>query len=341
MSRKKLEPKKENSDIKALKAVARAGSRETIIRCHALQMLLVDIPREQVCLAMDVTERSLQTWIALFNESGADALIVNKRSGRTVIIGKEKEASLTDLIDNPQKAGRDFWTAKAFHGYLADEYAIDCSYSTVVRFFHNQGYSLKVPQPWPDRQDEKQREQFRMEVSELLKDQDVDLWFADESGFEGDPRPRRRWDKKGKKTRITKNGDHIRMNVMGMVCPRTGEFFAIEVSHSDTDTFQAFLAEAGKSIEFKRKRNILILDNAAWHLKKSMNWHGWEPKYLPSYSPDMNPIERIWLNMKAKWFNNHRCKNVGKLLERLDEAILDIINNTEQTKKTVSIGKLF
>jgi len=49
-----------------------------------------------------------------------------------------------------------------------------------------------VPRPWPDRQDEKQREVFRQKLRQLSEQPDVDLWFADESGFEGDPRPRRR-----------------------------------------------------------------------------------------------------------------------------------------------------
>ena len=43
-----------------------------------------------------------------------------------------------------------------------------------------------------------------------------DICFADESGFEGDPRPRKRWDKKARKTRVTKNGGHLRMNVIGI-----------------------------------------------------------------------------------------------------------------------------
>lgn len=62
--------------------------------------------------------------------------------------------------------------------------------------------------------------------------------------------------------------DHLRMNVIGMVCPRTGEFFAIEASHSDADTFQAFLDEASKAIHFQRTHNILVLDNASWHKQK-------------------------------------------------------------------------
>jgi len=341
MGRRRLEPNPENASLEELKEAARVGSNETADRCTAIRFLLVGTPREQVCKALEITERSLRTWIKAFNERGVDGLIVNKRPGRTAIIGPEQASELDELIQKPEKAERTFWTAKAFHGYIAEEFGIECGYTTVLRFFHNQGYALKVPQPYPDRQDEELRAAFLLELEELFKDPDVDVWFADESGFEGDPRPRRRWDKRGHKTRSVKNGDHIRMNVLGMVCPRTGEFFAIEASHSDSDTFQAFLDEADRSVEFKRRRNVLIMDNASWHHRKSTVWHSFEPKYLPPYSPDLNPIERIWLVMKARWFNNHVCKNVDKLIERLDQAILDVIGNPDQTKSTANIGNLF
>jgi hypothetical protein len=50
------------------------------------------------------------------------------------------------------------------------------------------------------------------------------------------------------------------------------------------------------------------------------------------YSPDLNPIERIWLKIKASWFNNYVCKNEKQLLERWDQAILDVINHPEKTQ---------
>jgi transposase len=55
----------------------------------------------------------------------------------------------------------------------------------------------------------------------------------------------------------------------------------------------------------------------------------------------LNPIERIWLTMKARWFNNYISKNEKQLLERLDQAILDVINNPKKTQKTTDIGTLF
>jgi transposase len=81
--------------------------------------------------------------------------------------------------------------------------------------------------------------------------------------------------------------------------------------------------------------------NASWHKRKHTDWHGWEPMYLPPYSPDRNPIERIWLTMKARWFNNHVCKNEEQLLERLDQAILEVIDNPDAIKQTTEIGTLF
>jgi len=57
-------------------------------------------------------------------------------------------------------------------------------------------------------------------------------------------------------------------------------------------------------------------------------------------SSHLNPIERIWLTMKARGFNNYVCKNEKKLLERLDQAILDVINISKKTLKTARIGML-
>ena len=52
-------------------------------------------------------------------------------------------------------------------------------------------------------------------------------------------------------------------------------------------------------------------------IKKSLNFFGWAPKFLPPYSPDFNPIERIWNTMKARWFNNYVCRDVQQLIDRL------------------------
>ena len=208
-----------------------------------------------------------------------------------------------------------------------------------VRLLHEKGYVLKVPQPWPDRQDEELREKFLVRLRTLAEDKDVELWYGDETGIDGEPRPRRGWAIKGSKPRVVHNGDHVRLNILGTVCPRTGEFFAIEASHCDTDVFQVFLDEAAGSIAPTRKRTILILDNASWHKRKSLNWHFFEPLYLPPYSPDFNPIERIWLIMKAEYFTNIHCRNKAALIERADQALCELMDNPTKVASGLPSGK--
>jgi hypothetical protein len=45
--------------------------------------------------------------------------------------------------------------------------------------------------------------------------------------------------------------------------------------------------------------------------------------------------------MKARWFNNDVCKNEDHLIERLDQALLDVINNPKRTQTTTDFGTLF
>ena len=58
-------------------------------------------------------------------------------------------------------------------------------------------YHLRVPQRWPERQDEAERAAFLEELHLLQQDPNVELWYGDECGIEGDPRPRRRWSARG------------------------------------------------------------------------------------------------------------------------------------------------
>jgi hypothetical protein len=47
------------------------------------------------------------------------------------------------------------------------------------------------------------------------------------------------------------------------------------------------------------------------------------------------------LKKKSRRLRNHVCKNEEKLLERLDQAILDVIHSPEKTQKTTAIGTVF
>jgi transposase len=59
------------------------------------------------------------------------------------------------------------------------------------------------------------------------------------------------------------------------------------------------------------------MDNASWRKTTSPKWGRFEPLFLPPYSPDLNPIERLWLILKAHWFSGFYAKSLDELIERL------------------------
>ena len=65
-----------------------------------------------------------------------------------------------------------------------------------------------MPEP-PNREDwEERREIFAYQLLELLEDSESDVFFRDEAGFEGDPRPRQRWVKRASRPTQSYYGGH-------------------------------------------------------------------------------------------------------------------------------------
>jgi transposase len=304
---------------------------------RAIQALFLGYSHDQVCELYDISCRTLLNWITRFNEKGIDGLVERPRPGAPKKITADQGEEYLDIVKHPEKVGETHWTGKKFHGYLRDTLKHEIGYSTVIRWLHDNHFRLKVPQPWPERQDEKARQSFLERLKNWLHDEGVRIWSLDEMGVEGDPRPRRRWVKVGEKARVPYKGEHIRMNVIGHICPETGEFYALEFNHVDSEIFQLFLDHANGDLTLQGKRNLLICDNASWHKKKTLNWGEFEPQFLPSYSPDFNPIEKLWLIMKAAWFTDFFAKTREQLIERLDKALLWIMERQTDNKRTCSI----
>jgi transposase len=331
-------PNQENCTLEELQtAVKAAPIQHTNLRLTAIKALTMGISHEQVAVLFGVNEDSVSRWVKRFNERGIDGITEGPRSGRPPKIKPEQSREYRELILHPEYVDETHWTGRKFHGYLTEHCQLEAGYSTLMRWIHEEGFRLKVPRPWPDGQDEEKRKAFVELIRKWLSDQNIDLWFLDECGIEGDPRPRRRFATKGEKILQPYSGAHLRMSVTGAVLPRTGEFYALEFSHSDREIFQAFLDNANKDILFERPRNLLILDNASWHKSKSLNWGRFEPIFLPPYSPDLNPIERLWLIMKAQWFSGFYAKTKDQLIDRLSKALMWLIDRKDENTKTCAI----
>lgn len=213
-------------------------------------------------------------------------------------------------------------------------------YSTLLRYFEEHGIKLLFPRRWPERQDPEKRAAFIEQLKKLDAQANVELWFSDETGIEGDPRPRRVWVKKGSRPRVPYLDDHIRENIVGAVQPHTGALFSLVVPHSDREVFQIFIDEFAKHTKGSDKKVHLILDNASWHKGKTLNWHHITPVYLPAYSPDFNPIEVLWRCIKEDFFTSWFAKTPQELHNRICEAVRSLIAQPDKIKSTASMSHL-
>jgi len=300
-----------------------------------MHLLLCGVSFEHVLKHSRVSERCLQLWISRFNSMGVDGITYRPRCGRPRIVTADAvREEILPVVDDPALAGERHWTAVKLYGWLRDNRGLDLSYPTLVRYLHEQDYARRIPRPVPEPPDKDlwiaQREGFAAELLGLLEDPAVDTFFGDEAGFEGDPRPRQRWVKRGSRPTQPYYGGHIRQNVVGAVNPRSGQLVSLIVPHNDTEVFQAFLDTMAQEVPAEEgKRVVLVLDNASWHKSKCLCWHHIEAKFLPAYSPDFNPIERLWQHLKGHHLAGFLTKRGEELSDKLFDSIRQLLASPE------------
>ena len=92
--------------------------------------------------------------------------------------------------------------------------------------------------------------------------------------------------------------------LFGAFSPITGSQILLELPSCNADNFQIFLNECSKQNPDEYK--IIVLDNGAFHKAKSLVIpHNITLLFLPPYSPELNPAEKVWQHFKRKFTNKH------------------------------------
>ena len=142
-------------------ATGSTPNRRSYIRLAVIRSLLMGSARSVVAQQFCRTDRVVRLWIEMFNVGGIDALTTKGRPGRGRRVKLERLRDLlVPVLENPRQAGELHWTGVKIHGFLKEQLGLEVGYSTTVRYLHELGYNLRVPRPWPERQNEEHRNAF-------------------------------------------------------------------------------------------------------------------------------------------------------------------------------------
>jgi transposase len=163
----------------------------------------------------------------------------------------------------------------------------------------------------------------------------IKLMFMDEMRFGLISNYRRSWSKVGKRTVIANQQEYSNRYLYSAIDPITGDNFHIigfnDVNAAITKTFLNALRK--KYSEF---HILMVWDNAPFHRKKELHEiDGLTPVYLPSYSPELNPVERFYGEIR-KITANRLFKDIQIQEAIIDKEVATWMNDNDRTKKLCS-----
>ena len=94
----------------------------------------------------------------------------------------------------------------------------------------------------------------------------------------------------------------------------------------DTACMNVFLAELSK--QYPDDIILLVCDGAAWHQSKALKCpENIQLLSIPPYTPEMNPIEQIWKQIRSMGFRNEVFNSLHDVMDRLCETICMLTKN--------------
>jgi len=225
--------------------------------------------------------------------------------------------------------------------YIKTTFDVDYSVSGLNKWLHQHGFSYKKPKGVPHKFDVEKQIEF-IEHYETLKASlrdDEPVLFMDAVHPTQATKITAGWIKKGVDKPIETTGSRTRLNIVGAI--RLGHLAEAIIDRYKTVNGESIVAFLERTRRFYHSSNTihLVLDGAGYHRslqvveaaeKLNIKLH-----YLPPYSPNLNPIERLWKVMNQHARNNHYFATTNAFRERIDRFftttlpdIADSLNST-------------
>ena len=250
---------------------------------------------------------TVHRWLNCYQKGGVETLL-----GAGRILGRPPKVPV-EVAAKLQQELRDTAGFKSYGEvrlWLLALHDICVSYATAYRLAHDELQSkLKVPRPSSIKRQPKTVKEFKRTLrKKIRKAKEMALkrfgttvkctyWVQDETRIGMKTIFGKTLTLKGVKPIGKHQWGFDNYYIYGVVEPKTGRLFWCEFSHLDGDCFEKFLEEVSR--QYPEEVHIIQVDNAGAHIKKEIQI----PDnviliFQPSHSPDLNPIERLWEELK-------------------------------------------
>jgi transposase len=312
--------------------MARKGRRSSHEeRIHAIQLLAQGHTKAEVARILGVAESSVYGWQKDYREGGLAALSTKIASGRKPLLSDAQMLELARCLrHNPRQLELDFglWTRRRVRELIKKKFGIDYTEQNVGRILKMLGFSPQRPVYAAFQQDDEKRRKWTEEdfpaIRKRADEEGAKIFFADEAGCRNDHHSGTTWAPVGQTPVVKFTGKRESIGMISAISMRGAMHWGIYEGAMNSERFIEFLKDMVNDVKGKI---FLVVDNVSYH--KSAETRAWVEKhknrielfYLPGYSPDLNPDEWVWKNVK----NDNVARIVpewpGQLFEIAEKAL--------------------
>jgi len=152
---------------------------------------------------------------------------------------------------------------------------------------------------------------------------DLRVFFFDEARFGLQTSLARIWALSGKPLQIKVKQAYQNFYIYGSVEPKTGDNFSLFLPWVNTDMMNLYLEQM--SLAYAGEEIVIIMDQAGWHKSKYLVVpENIDIIYLPPYSPELNPIERLWKHMKTNYIHNRVFESLKHMMALMVDVFAEL-----------------
>lgn len=276
----------------------RVHKQERYRRCadRIKAVLLIDsgLSFEKVSEYLLLDDQTIRNYIDRYKRNGIDGLLNDNYAGSTARLSKEQEEQLKENIK--QNA---YGSAKEIVDYVKKTFNAVYTPKGMVDVLKRLGFVYKKTTKIPGKSDREKQEEFIEEYKQLKakKSAEDKILFMDGVHPQHNSKSAYCWIERGRKKELKSNTGRKRVNINGAL---DAECCEVVIREDESINAQSTikLLQAIESRYDKAGNIYIIADNARYYhaklVKQYLKGSRIKIKYLPSYSPNLNLIERLW-----------------------------------------------